>query len=483
MRRIASSLLLVLASSCSSGAQPSQPAAATTPPEPQVAPAPRAAPAPPVTPSIDETEARALLDAWARAQNEGEFVAYAALYASRFEGSKRAGPRLRTYTREGWLADRRRMFARPMRVVLSDVRLARSATAVLVTFVQRWSSATYEDVGTKTMLLVREGDALRIAREEMLDSSIVSERAAAAGLRDPLALAPVIDAGGLHVVLSTGVDPGWAAGAPRLVADVPPMVATRSLVDERVPEPLRLLRGRRLQLHGTTGPTCTATIDALHEMRRVWPHFGTVQHWNGFDTGVAQPRDVIAQELWAMGEGAELLVGTIQTRGDCEGSLWARAIDAPAPTVLVEVAPDPAHAEEALRQLRASDAYRTLQREHDQFEGVARGAPWDQGGEARRIVRTFRDATGARVVVTISIVAGNGCDSFGGRAWAALELRDGRLQLRTATAGAAHEPLAAVDADADGSLELVTADGVLRWVDDGYVLSPEITPRDLDCGC
>src|SRR5690606_9551303 len=145
---------------------------------------------------------------------------------------------------------------------------------------------------------------------------------------------------------------------------------------ERVPDALRALRGRALQLHGATGPTCTATIGALHEVRRVVPHFGMLEYWDGTLTGEAQPPEVNAQELWSMGEGSSLLVGTLQTRGDCEGSLWARASDAPAPAILTEVASEPARDEEALRLLRASDAYRTLQREHDRFEGATRGAPW-----------------------------------------------------------------------------------------------------------
>lgn len=477
MRALASSLSLWLVVACSSGARDPEPAAPVAPPPAPPAPTSIATPAPP---QLDERAARALLDEWARAQNEGDFDAYARLYATRFEGSKRSGPRLRTYAREGWLEDRRRMFTRPMRVEISELRLAASATTVIATFVQRWSAATYEDVGTKSILLVPEGDALRIAREEMLDSSIVSEQAEA-GARDPLALAPVIDAGGLYVVLATRVDPAWSEGEPRLLVDAPPMVAARSIVDERVPDALRRLRGRALQLHGATGPTCTATIGALHELRRVRPHFGSVQHWNGFETGVAQPRDVIARELWPMGEGGALLVGTLTTSGDCRGSSWARASDAPPPAILAEVATDPAHAAEALRLLRETDVHRALQRDHDELEDVARGVPWDEGGT--RTVRTFVDPTGARAIVTVTVVVNEGCESFGGRAWAAFEVRDGALQLRTASADVAHEPLAAVDADGDGTIELVTADGVLRWTDDRYALTPVITPRDLDCGC
>ena len=54
-----------------------------------------------------KTEAEALLKAWLAAQNEGDFEAYQALYAKKFEGIKRVGAREFHFDHDGWLEDRK----------------------------------------------------------------------------------------------------------------------------------------------------------------------------------------------------------------------------------------------------------------------------------------------------------------------------------------------------------------------------------------
>src|SRR5689334_18807496 len=116
-------------------------------PTPAPAPsAPPAAPANPVPPSApqpaaDERDARALLDQWQAAQNSGDFASYERLYAARSYGEKRAGSRLSKFDREGWLADRKRMFERPMKVGVSDLQIKSSAGSTLLTFEQTFSQA------------------------------------------------------------------------------------------------------------------------------------------------------------------------------------------------------------------------------------------------------------------------------------------------------------------------------------------------------
>ncbi len=63
--------------------------------------------------AFTEDKAKALFDRWLRAQNEGDFATYQSLFASRFGGVKRAGERVSRFSRDGWLSDRKRMFAKP----------------------------------------------------------------------------------------------------------------------------------------------------------------------------------------------------------------------------------------------------------------------------------------------------------------------------------------------------------------------------------
>ena len=112
-------------------------------------------------------EATALVDHWIAAQNTGDFTAYDALYARRFEGVKRIGARSQSFDRDGWMRDRKRMFSKPMHVEAFNVAVNVFRQMAFVRFEQRWSSGTFADVGTKDIQLVREAGELRISVERM----------------------------------------------------------------------------------------------------------------------------------------------------------------------------------------------------------------------------------------------------------------------------------------------------------------------------
>jgi hypothetical protein len=129
--------------------------------------------APGVASAIPAAEVRGLVDAWLAAQNDGRFADYERLYASGFVGIKRAGPRERSFERDGWLKDRRAMFSRAMKVSAADLVITPSAGSATANFTQTWESGTFRDIGPKQLVVVREGGRLRIAREEMLASELV----------------------------------------------------------------------------------------------------------------------------------------------------------------------------------------------------------------------------------------------------------------------------------------------------------------------
>jgi hypothetical protein len=70
-------------------------------------------------------EARALVDGWLAAQNQGDFAAYEKLYAKKMTGVRRSRSRAVSLDRAGWMKDRQRMFQKPMKVAASDVRIGR----------------------------------------------------------------------------------------------------------------------------------------------------------------------------------------------------------------------------------------------------------------------------------------------------------------------------------------------------------------------
>ncbi|HEU5055907.1 MAG TPA: nuclear transport factor 2 family protein, partial [Kofleriaceae bacterium] len=167
---------------------------------------PRRAPAdrPPGPNQVDREDAGALLEAWLAAQVGGDFPGYQKLYADRFTGVRRSGAKVRRFDRAGWMEDRGRMFQKPMSVTADAIQVIAHGAQTHLFFTQTFEQGTYRDTGRKWMALERGTDGrFRIAREEMLDSTLIARQekdlAAARAVPEPKELA------------SGEVDLGWAA--------------------------------------------------------------------------------------------------------------------------------------------------------------------------------------------------------------------------------------------------------------------------------
>jgi hypothetical protein len=119
-----------------------------------------------------EPAGRALLSDWEAAQNKGSLPNYEALYAGRFTGVRRSGPRTRNFDRAGWLKDRARMFGSPMKVHFTQQSAVMAGDKLIVVGEQTFAQGSYEDRGQKRFVLGREGGTVRIEREEMLSSEL-----------------------------------------------------------------------------------------------------------------------------------------------------------------------------------------------------------------------------------------------------------------------------------------------------------------------
>lgn len=125
-----------------------------------------------------EAEGNAVVERWRRAQEDGDFAAYQALYADPFTGIRRSGTRKATFDRAGWIKDRERMFKKKMTVTVANLKVAKSADGLIARFEQTWESGNYRDVGWKELLLLRQGEEVKIAREEQLGSRRLGQRGA-----------------------------------------------------------------------------------------------------------------------------------------------------------------------------------------------------------------------------------------------------------------------------------------------------------------
>ncbi len=163
-----------------------------------------------VTPAFaadPKSDAHALLTDWLDAQNTGNFADYQSLYAPSFTGVRRSGPRTASFDRAGWMADRERMFRKPMTVSAEKVRVIADAASARVIFVQRWASGGYSDVGAKELVLRRGPGGFRIAREELFGSA--PGKTGDVDVEAFRRFAFVVDG---EVVVSLNPDDGWASG-------------------------------------------------------------------------------------------------------------------------------------------------------------------------------------------------------------------------------------------------------------------------------
>ena len=115
------------------------------------------------------TAADAVLKNWLAAQNDGKFEAYAALYDASFKGVRRtADGAEKSFDLPGWRTDREKLFKKKQEVAADNIVKKVDASAVTLTFVQRWKSGKFADHGEKILELRADGTgAVRIVREEL----------------------------------------------------------------------------------------------------------------------------------------------------------------------------------------------------------------------------------------------------------------------------------------------------------------------------
>jgi hypothetical protein len=429
---------------------------------------------------FDEAAVRETFAVWLKAQNSADFASYAEVYAARFYGVKRSGPRTYTFDRAGWLKDRKRMFGPAVGVEAADLTLRVGAHSATVEFTQTWSSGKYKDVGPKRLVLVPSAQGARVAREEMMASTVVGGGKMTPLAADLFRFALLEDHP--YVVLEAGVPAERGVGPPTALSTG---VTRRTLKD---PGASKAWLGRAITLHGPAGAVCAGRIAELALVGRVIPHFGAVQAWDGFEGEPGMSPERVAEQAWEMAEGGYLVVGRLdQTVADCKGAHWARATDAAQPRTLAPVQDIP----KALRK-RAWKAFRRLKGYKavaKQFPNEAQdrtpGMRWEQYQSV--VTLDAWGADGVAQVLVARVVAGGGCGGFTGRLWAAFQVGPkGRLTLLThdAEPGEVKPIKSVVDLDGDGTWELLAPETQFRRAGGPIIRQADQLPLpDHDCPC
>ncbi|MFO0610358.1 MAG: nuclear transport factor 2 family protein [Polyangiales bacterium] len=494
MIRRAAVVSFVLALGCTHAAAPPTPSPSPAPSAGESAaadasapPATPAEPARPAVTAVAEADVRSLVESWLRAQNEGDFAAYERLYAPRFTGVRRSGPRVRRFDRAGWVADRQGMFRAAMQVAARDVAVDTAAGVATVRMTQEFTQGAFHDVGRKEIVIVRSGTNLQIAREEMLDSTVSAPGAATVPTPGADAYAPVIEQGGVHYAILGEAEGAWAEGAAELLSPGEVVVSRRGVRTSALPEALRGAAGQGYRFYAVDGTSCEATLGPLSVLSRVDVHFGVSQRWAGEDVDGERhapytPAEVAAE---AFDMGAQVLVARVD--GECGGrALWGRLASLPA-VAAFRGAPAPAPLAAVVRQrFRTLPAWRAAEAAYRQDGNAVRGRSWDMHAGAAPDVTLWTAPNNGRrfAVVSASTMAG-GCADFSASMTAVFEVTGAQtLVLQSDGAEPSYvDDAGAVDLDGDGRPEFVTADGLFRRQGTAYRPQVLYSVPNHDCSC
>jgi hypothetical protein len=427
-------------------------------------------------PAVDQGPTQRLVEGWLAAQNAADFAAYEALYATRFTGIKRAGDRTSRFDRKKWLADRQRMFARAMKVEAADLSIEATRGGAIVSFTQTWESGSFRDVGPKQLVLTNEGGNLRIAREEMLASTIAGATSEAAALSAGQFLPVVAADGFVGVVLQQSVDP---ANVPH---DAPVSLERGHAAWAKVGA-----ADATYELFGPAGKVCEvgATERGLFAAARF--HFGQVQTWDGTFDGLDPAKDkmddaAVAREVVDLaGEGVHEVARVDAVA--CKGALWARAKGDGAAVVFASIDATPLVAA-ARAALRKTGHWKSVQKDFEADDTIeGKKGQWDEW-ESSAAASAFTGPDGT-TWVALSVSAGSGCATFGASTWGLWRVNGETWTLLSDSdnPGDAILPTSAFDADGDGKPELTDGQTLVQPVGASWRATKKVARPDFDCPC
>lgn len=376
-----------------------------------------------------------LVDRWLEAQNKGDFATYQSLYANRFTGIRRSGPRTARLDRAGWMRDRARMFKSPMQVSATDRKIAAAST--VVTFTQTWQSGTYKDVGPKRLVIVVEKGAPKIAREELLASNLEKP----APFRDRLSF--VLD--DKWVLIDDEVaDETIATGDATFVPGTNAQTSWKRVNGAALDLGKQTWKGRKVTVWGKSGKPCTTTVTGFQVVSRAYVHFGQLEEWK--DKSPAE----IAPLAWEL--GSKQLMGVLAP--GCKDIGYARDASLPAPTIVVASKPTEAQRALAMAALHKLPRYVELQKNFPTDAGKTVGG-WERNAEGA-VVDVGVFVYGTRTWISVTATAGEGCGGWSGDVWGLFEVVGDKLVLRNKPgSGPTVTPTHAVDTDGDGAPEFL----------------------------
>ncbi len=291
---------------------------------------------------------------------------------------------------------------------------------------------------------------------------------------DALSFALVTEAG---LVLSSGAQATWGTGRLHAHAGPGEYRAAKRADARKVPEDLWAQRGRTFDLYDADGDrVCTARLGDLsvlaqHNGPGLWDVFydeygdAPDVDYEEFEEEKHTPRQ-IRRAVWSRVDAESMwLVAEVVSEDSCEGALWARDAQLPAPSVLHRSEEPNEAATRRLTEFETSEELAQTRTDYRQWYAELSDEEKEYETEWSAIAEqfpakalTWLDAEGEPRLVELSFgVASEGCG----------EGYDTVIQSLAVVAGDSFEetetgthPIAVFDADLDGQWEFIFNDGI-----------------------
>jgi hypothetical protein len=359
------------------------------------------------------------------------------------------------------------MFKKPMTVDAEDRKIDVVGGMAVVRFHQTYEQGKFKDAGEKQLVVVDTPAGPRIAREEMLRSTVV------AGPGSPKASGFAVLDGWL--VLDDAPANAQLTGEPDLhegsgLADY---VVTQAIAGGSAKQV-----GQKVTLY-PSGAQCT--IGALHQLDLLTPHFMTTYEWRGDTDGDGTPDappiegKALAEHI--QGAGASYLAAALD---DCTpgtddvigvlggGAPWAEQ-------------KDPARDEAVERMFHADASYKALNDEYTTQYGGS-GA-WTEAEGGSENVTVWRSPDGKATYAIAYASAGTGCGDFFGELAIVYRFDGGTPTSLGELALGSREPDVVVDTNKDGLPEIAGVAHQWAWAGKAYEPAYELDLGFRDCGC
>ena len=405
---------------------------------------------------------------WLLFQNKGDFESYQTLYAKKFMGVKRSGQRETRFTREGWLLDREKMFGQKFEVNVDDIETLNTKTSGVASFTQFWKSKRFEDKGPKRLSFVLEDGAVKISREEMLESFIVSEK----GKRKNTFY--FMYEGSLILDQATVPKKRGAILDFKSKEQGEVMVSYASVSESELEDDILAFKNKKIVVN----ESCAATITGFRLISRVDVHFLTDQDWDctydeDDDECKKASDERIGSDLYDLGK--KHVVADLDKK--CDGN-FARLESAPK-MVLSEKIDD----KKSIQKVKS--AFASLPDVLEAAKLTEEGEDW---WKSKIKINLFKLPSSGQIIASAYAKDRNDCVNYPS-VWQVWELkRKTLIPISQSGLYAPNELIEVLDTDGDGRLDILKSSGLNGPAYDllrGQKLREKIRfgYNDFDCPC